>query len=168
VLYSISTASQPAWAIWKVAVTGEREPTPIVQREFNSFDGRLSPDGQWLAYTGFDTGAQEVYVQRVSGGDKRQISHGGGVHARWTQNGRELVYWAIPGGVASVGLDTAGSQLRIGDAATLVATRILALFDSRSHYDVTRDGQRFLLRQPLGAQHPAVTVMVNWREKLKK
>ncbi len=167
-LYSISTSSQPAWAVWKVGVGDEAKSVPILRRDFNSFDGRLSPDGQWIAYTAFETGAQEVYVQRFGGGDKRQISRGGGAHPRWTENGRELVYWAVPGGVANVDLETSGSQLRIGTTRTLIATRILALFDSRSQYDVTRDGQHFLLRQPLGGKPPAVTVMVNWTEKLRK
>ena len=51
---------------------------------------------------------------------------------------------------------------------THTPTPILNLIDGRTHYDVTRDGQHFLLRQPAGAKPPAITVMVNWTEKLKK
>jgi hypothetical protein len=109
-----------------------------------------------------------VYVQRSTGGDKKQMSRGGGAHPRWTADGREVVYWAVPAGVAGVDLETSKSPLRIGSPKTLIATPILPLFDSRSHYDVMRDGQHFLLRQPAGARPPAITVMVNWTAKLKQ
>jgi Tol biopolymer transport system component len=154
--------------MWKVASGGEAKPVPILQGESNFYGGRLSPDGQWMAYLSYETGAPEVYVQRSTGGDKKQMSRGGGAHPRWTADGRGLVYWAVPAGVASVDLETSGSPLRIGSPKTLIATPILPLFDSRSHYDVTRDGQHFLLRQPAGAKPSAITVMVNWTEKLKK
>ena len=90
------------------------------------------------------------------------------VFARPSSGRCALVYWADRGGVAGVDLETAGSQLRIGSLRTLIATPILGLFDSRPHYDVTHDGQAFLLRQSAGGKPPAITVMVNWTEKLKK
>jgi hypothetical protein len=42
------------------------------------------------------------------------------------------------------------------------------LIDGRPHYDVTRDGERFLVRQLAGPHVPEMTVMINWTEKLKK
>jgi hypothetical protein len=45
---------------------------------------------------------------------------------------------------------------------------ILTLVATRTHWDITRDGRRFLLRQPAGVEQPAFTVILNWPEKLKQ
>jgi hypothetical protein len=47
----------------------------------------------------------------------------------------------------------------------VVSLPVATLNDSRSHYDVTRDGQRFLLRQPAGAPRAPVNVVVNWTQR---
>ncbi len=169
VIFSLMTATVPHNTTWVLPITGDRRPFPVLPSSVESGGARFSPDGRWIAYCSRETGAYEVYVQRfMAPGDKKQISHGGASHPRWTSNGRELVYWVVPGGVASVGLDFSGTSLRVGLPKTLISTPILTLIDGRTHYDVTRDGKRFLLRQPAGAQRPAITVMINWMEKLKR
>jgi len=168
VLYNISTQLHPGWAVWKAAVGGGATPVPILQDAFNFYGGRLSPDDRWIAYSSFESGGPEVYVQRFTGGDKKQVSRGGGAHPRWTADGRSLVYWKDRGGIAGVDVETAGSSLRIGPLKTLIATPVLGLFDSRPHYDARRDGRGLLLRQPAGNKPPAITVMVNWMEKWQK
>jgi hypothetical protein len=45
---------------------------------------------------------------------------------------------------------------------------ILTRFDSRPHEAVTHDGKYFLLRQPVGATPRAITVIVNWSEKVEQ
>jgi hypothetical protein len=45
--------------------------------------------------------------------------------------------------------------------------RISALVDSRSHYAVNPDGQRFLLRQADGVPGPAVRMILNWPAMLR-
>ncbi len=83
---------------------------------------------------------------------KQQISTGGGVHPRWTADGRELVYWAVPRGIDAVSFEATGSTFRVGPRRTLVQTAVLSLIDARTHYDITRDGKRLLVRQPAGPQ----------------
>jgi Tol biopolymer transport system component len=168
VVFDLMTATVPHNTTWALPLAGDRRPFPVLPNNFESGGARFSPDSQWIAYSSRETGAYEVYVQRfMAPGDKKQISHGGAAHARWTSKGRELVYWFVPGGVASVDLEVSGRSLRVSVPKTLISTPILNLIDGRTHFDVTRDGQRFLLRQPAGTQHPAITVMVNWTEKLK-
>jgi serine/threonine protein kinase/Tol biopolymer transport system component len=169
VVFSLMTATVPHNTTWVLSLAGDRRPFPVLPSGFESHGARFSPDGQWIAYTSRETGDYEVDVQRfMAEGDKKQVSRGGGSHPRWTSDGRELVYWALSGGVASVDLGVSGTSLRVGVPKTLISTPILNLIDGRTHYDVTRDGRRFLLRQPAGPQRPAITVMVNWTEKLKK
>jgi serine/threonine-protein kinase len=169
VVFSLMTAAVPHNTTWVLPLGGDRRPIRVLPGSIESHGARFSPDGRWIAYGSRETGNYEVYVQRfMASGDKKQISHGGAAHPRWTSDGRELAYWVVPGGVASVNIDVSGTTLRVGVPKALISTPILTLIDGRTHYDVTRDGRRFLLRQPAGAQRPAISVMVNWTEKLKK
>jgi hypothetical protein len=89
------------------------------------------------------------------------------VHPRWTADGRELVYWTPPRGIESVAFDGTGSTFHVGPPRALVQAAVLSLIDTRTHYDITRDGKRLLLRQPAGPQEAGLSVILNWTAKLK-
>jgi hypothetical protein len=112
----------------------------------------------------------DIFVERYPGGSLRQqVSTGpGGVHPRWTTTSRgiELVYWVPPGGIVSTALSLGDNGIQIGPTHTLVDQPVLTLIDSLPHYDVTRDGQRLLVRQPAGPQRPGIRVIANWAAKL--
>jgi Tol biopolymer transport system component len=155
--------------VCSVEVGGAHKVAPMVTTPLRQTDVRYSPDGRWIAYGSYETGQTEIYLQRLEPpGEKILISQGGGAHPRWVSGGRELVYWAFPGGVKAVDLDFTGPRPRVGEAKTLVSSPVLSLMDSRTQFDVTRDGRRLLVRQPAGGERPAITVIVNWIEKLRK
>ncbi len=89
-----------------------------------------------------------------------------GSHPRWT-NGNELVYWAPPGGILSNELSMTDQEIRVGATRTLVSQPVLSLIDARTHYDITRDGKRILVRQPAGPPSRGIRVIVNWPAKLR-
>ena len=107
-------------------------------------------------------------VRRLADGTSKQISNGGGVHPRWARHGKELVYWASPGGIFSHELSTTSSGITVGPRRPLVDHPVLSLIDGRTHYDITRDGQRVLVRQPAGPQGPGIKVILNWTSKLRR
>ena len=131
---------------------------------------RFSPDGRWIAYTSSqESGAYEVWVRAYPGGGQRtQVSVGGGHNAVWSPDGRELFYrdgdrfYALP--------------VRLGP--TFSAERPRPLFTgpyldggvySAPVYDVTRDGRRFLVVQ-VGDEERAPRrfhLAQNWSEELK-
>jgi dipeptidyl aminopeptidase/acylaminoacyl peptidase len=155
-------------SVWALPLFGDRKPVQVVDARFAPYAAHISPDGQWLAYASMETGRYEVYVRRFPGpGQKQQISIDGGAHPRWTAYGRELVYWAVPRGIEAVSFEASGSTFRIGPRRTLVQPAVLSLIDARTHYDITRDGRRLLLRQPAGPQEAGLSVILNWTEKLK-
>jgi hypothetical protein len=41
------------------------------------------------------------------------------------------------------------------------------LIDARTAYDITRDGERILVRQLVGPPSPGIRVIVNWTSRLK-
>src|ERR1700733_5092119 len=70
----------------------DRKAAPFLRTPFYEV-GWFSPDGRWIAYNSNESGRYEVYVQPYPGpGGKWQISTDGGMDARWTANGRELIY----------------------------------------------------------------------------
>jgi eukaryotic-like serine/threonine-protein kinase len=123
---------------------------------FHQGTPRFSPDGRWLAYTAKETGRDEVYVQPYPGpGGKWQISTEGGTEPAWNPNGQELFY---RGGTLSGSILRSGKMMAV-DIATqpsfsastprvLFAGDYLPATELITNYDVSRDGQRFLMVQP--------------------
>ena len=124
----------------------------------------VSPNGRWIAFNSDETGRWEVYVAtfpEFSG--KRQISNNGGVQPLWRQDGRELFYLSPQGQLVAV-------QIRADAVATVEASVPRVLFQTGlnpspalGEYAVTRDGQRFLVVDPVGGKSQAITLLLNWR-----
>ncbi len=105
---------------------------------------RFSPDGRWLAVTSNETGQSEIYVMDFPGGTRRQrISSDHGHTPRWRRDGKELFYVAGDGSVMSVDLGN-GQDLQAATPKRLFHVNF-RLSSNEPLYDVTGDGQRFLV-----------------------
>ncbi|MDQ5856733.1 MAG: protein kinase [Acidobacteriota bacterium] len=141
----------------------------VLSGAFNEFGARLSPDGRWLAYQADESGVWEVFVRSFpEAGFRRQVSTGGGSQPRWRGDGRELFYVSDDRKIISVDVRT-GTELETGTPHPLFQTRILPLVEARNHYDVSADGQRFLVnsRRLEDATLP-IHVVVGWAPKKRK
>ncbi|HVN76415.1 MAG TPA: protein kinase, partial [Thermoanaerobaculaceae bacterium] len=131
----------------------------------------LSPDGHWTSFDSSESGQQEVYVQPLAGGPKRQVSIGGGQMAVWRQDGAELFYVARDGMLMSVALRTSGSSLEVGEPQPLFLLELAGsgeISDPRHPYDVSPDGQRFLvIRRAPDAEPDGAVVVTNWTALLR-
>jgi Tol biopolymer transport system component len=132
---------------------------------------QFSPDGKWVAYSSFETGKWEVYVTSFPGArGKWQVSTGGGEQPRWRGDGKELFYLSSDYKVMAVPVTT-GANFDAGSPAALfqVATREPISTNDQFAYDVTRDGQRFLIITPVKQVVVApMSIVLNWLAKLKK
>jgi hypothetical protein len=135
---------------------------------------QISPDGRWAAYNSNETGRMEVYVARFPNpSGRRLISNGGGSYARWRGDSQELFYYAADGRIMAVPI-SGTTTLEIGTAIPLFNARLLGgpamVTGFRAQYDVTANGQRFLLNVPVDKtpDFPAITVVLNWTAGLKK
>jgi len=157
------------WSTWALPLFGDRKPILVIDDQFNPYGAHLSPDGRWLAYDATEVDQFEVFVRRFPDGTpKKQVSHGGGVHPRWTRDGKELVYWKPGRGILAHDFSVTATDIVVGSARTLLDRPVLSLIDARTHYDITRDGQRLLVRQPFGPPRPGVRVLLNWTSKVAK
>jgi hypothetical protein len=161
--------------VMALALTNSADPIRIVATPAFEKSGRVSPDGRWIAYQSDDTGDFQIYVQPFPGpGTAMRVSTTLGNHPQWRGDGRE-VFWmgpdpkGVPATVFSAALTFDGDSLRAAAARVVLPlhVRISPLIDSRSHYVVAPDGQRFLLRQVDGLPGPAVKMILNWPELLK-
>ena len=133
----------------------------------------VSPDGRWLAYTTAQPSAGEVVVQAFPGpGSRAQISAGGGHNPAWSADGRTLYYLRSTeaAGSAVVAVETiASSWLNAGKPRELFRRPENQRCGNTRCFDVTADGQRFLLRDRTTVRRESVTRMdlvLNWAATL--
>jgi Tol biopolymer transport system component len=172
-ILSFRTVEKTRWDVWALPLTGERQPYPLLNSEFDEYRAQLSADGHWLAYVSDESGSYEVYMQPFTadgklGGAKQRISTSGGNHPRFRRDGRELFYVAADGQMMAVALKPSGATFEFEPPKALFKTRMLTgLIQSGIEYDVTADGQRFLIGTQVGEPSP-VSVILNWTAGVKK
>jgi hypothetical protein len=78
-----------------------------------------------------------------------------------------MFYMTAGGRMMAVGVHATGSDFQFDQPHMLFQTRPIP--ESWNLYDVSPDGQRFLLNLPLEWSSAApITVVTNWTEKLKE
>jgi Tol biopolymer transport system component len=146
-----------------------RKAQPFLRTPFNESASRFSPDGRWLAYISNESGRYEIYVQPYPGpGGKWQISTEGGTEPIWNPNGRELFYRS---GDKMMAVEIATqSGFAAGKPRMLFEGPYLPTPGTIPNYDVTPDGQRFLMLKPIeqAAGPTQINVVLNWFEELKR
>jgi eukaryotic-like serine/threonine-protein kinase len=145
-------------------------PSSFLFNETSEGVGAVSPDGKWLAYESQDSGSAEVYVQPngipSNSKSRRRVSAGGGYSPRWRRDQAEIYYLAASGDLMSVTVRRAESGPEFDGARALFRTRLLS--KTRNSFDVSPDGQTFLMNLPLeDATSSPITVVTNWTGKLK-
>jgi serine/threonine protein kinase/Tol biopolymer transport system component len=166
-LVFVSTKPRGAQGIF-VLRRDQRDQAPV-ETGFGEGGPALSPDGRWIAFVSAESGRNEIYVGRFpGGGEKVTISTGGGNEPVWSRNGKELFYRS---GDAMMAVDVAtGPVFNAGKPRRLFEKHFepsLALWPA---YDVSSDGQRFLMVKRLDQDDPPtqINVVTNWFDELKR
>jgi Tol biopolymer transport system component/tRNA A-37 threonylcarbamoyl transferase component Bud32 len=152
--------------------TGDGTARMAVGTPADEQSGAVSPDGRWLAYLSDEGGPYQVYVRPfLREGGRWLVSTGAAGSPLWASS-TELVY----PDQASTSLMAATLQF---DGSVRV-TRRERLFEldgyagvygySFPEYDVSRDGQRFLMLRRSGAtgRTAAPIVVLNWFEEVRR
>ena len=166
--------------IWAQDLIGKGEPRKITGAYPSTGGADISPDGRWIAYHSGERGEFEVYVDAYPGpGPRFQVSTGGGGSPIWRADGRELFYARPSGGGPARGSTvvdimavsvTTQPALSFGVARQLFSGPFSTNAPARG-WDVTGDGQRFLLLQPRVSPPDLInqiTIVENWIEELRR
>jgi len=155
--------------LWQLPLQGDRKPVVLFKTPFNESDGRISPDGHWIAYDSDESGRSEVYVQSFpQPGLKRRISREGGEHPEWRLDGRELYYLAPASGqrwkLMAVHAQASSSGFTASEPELLFETpRFGGLIGVGSAYAPFGNGDRFLLNVVADETKPrGITLILNW------
>ena len=121
-------------------------PKPLVATSFRERSPSLSPDGKWLAYASDETGRFEVFVRPFPDAQsaKWQVSTDGGSSPHWSVRGNELFYLDAANEMQSAHVTTSPS-FGIVSKERLFSASGYFLSPWAQAYDVTPDGQRFLM-----------------------
>jgi hypothetical protein len=162
-----------AFDLMVLALAG-RQTSPLLNSPSDERNASISPDGRWIAYDANPTGRSQVYVRPFPNvrAAEYHIADNGRTPL-WAPNGRELFFVSgstmmaaaiqfVPGfRVASITpLFEAGSRIVDG--------RLLG--NTARTFDVSRDGQRFLMMKDAptdGPPPPAIVVVQNWFNELQ-
>jgi serine/threonine-protein kinase len=126
---------------------GPAEPVSLLATRFDEYSPMISPDGRWLAYVSDESGRDEVYVQPFPEGAGRwTISTGGGREPVWSPDGRELFYRR--GNTVMAVAVTATPAFQAGRPEVLFQGRFQQGVYGSHGYDISPDGQRFLMVEP--------------------
>jgi Tol biopolymer transport system component len=131
---------------------GERQAIPYLKSKFGVSHGQFSPDGKWVAYASNESGRWEVYVSSFPApGGNWKISSAGGSEPRWRSDGKEVFYLASDGKLMAATVNE-GPPFEAGVAAALFQTRRRERISATDlfSYDVSADGQRFLVNTDVG------------------
>ena len=165
----VEQSPETGYDLWVLPLEGERKPVPYLQTEFNEVMGQFSPDGRWVAYVSNESGRGEIYVQPYpADGGKWQVSTDGGRQPRWRADGKELFYLTADDRVMAAEIE-AGETFQPGVPHMLFrAPGVNPLLpDNFYHYDMSDDGQRFLIDVAAEeSQQSPVTIVLNWQAEL--
>jgi hypothetical protein len=162
---------------WVLPLEGDRKPIPFPRTGLTEGSGQFSPDGRWVAYMSDESGRPEVYVRpfladsngrSLEAGGKWLISNGGGFYPHWRADGKELYYNDPLLRIVAVDV-SASPGFKAGVPEPLFPSSIANPFAFSAQWDVTPDGERFLISAPtLQSARAPFTVVSNWPALLSK
>jgi len=165
--YVLARKERELWYL----TTSDWRAQPLLQTQFLIRNAQFSPDGKFVAYSSSETGTWEVYVSPFPAfNSKWQVSRSGGEEPRWRSDGKELFYLAPGGSMMSVEVKT-GAGFESGVPNALFPTHLrqpISAMDFFS-YDVTGDGQKFLVNSKLDTSSAApLSIILNWPSEMQK
>ena len=161
------TAAQGFSDVYTLSMEGEQASEVLLGEDYDEDMFAVSPDGRWLAYTSDETGQSEVYVRPYPNIDdyKVRVSADLGDTPRWGPEGQELFYRR---GTTLMVLSVETAQEFVpGVPEELFTVNTLG---GHSSYDVSLDGQRFVMIKPGDTEEaaPHIIVVQNWFEELNR
>jgi Tol biopolymer transport system component len=157
--------------LWLLPLAGDRRLIPFLNTAEREYDGQFSPDGRWIAYVSEANGPRHVYVAGVAPGaidkgptSKWQVSTAPGFLPRWRGDGRELYYLGVDNRMMAAAVSVRDGALAIESVRPLFSVNAQL---SGGAYDVSPDGQRFLVNTLSDEVQAPMSLVANWQSLIR-
>ena len=145
-------------SVLAISVSGEPKMTRLNSSPIRMDQSQVSPDGHWIAFQSVAPDSVNVYVAEFpSFTGVRQVSIARGSQPRLRRDGKELFY---------IDDDMAMMSVAVGNGTFATPRPLFKVSrpnaDGSSQYDVTADGQRFLIVEPRQPPRDMFTFLLNW------
>jgi serine/threonine protein kinase/dipeptidyl aminopeptidase/acylaminoacyl peptidase len=153
--------------IWYLDPKDKAKPVPFLQTSASELDGKLSPNGKWIAFLSDESGVLELYLASFPSRENKRPISAGGVNSQgrsaihWRGDGKELFY--VSGGqLMAAPVRNTESSIEVGKSQKLFAI-------ASPEYSVTADGSRFLVPITVADKDaPPITLILNWHPERGK
>jgi eukaryotic-like serine/threonine-protein kinase len=159
--------------VW-IADVAKRTFQPFLKNGFAQWGTAFSPDCKRIAFVSLESGRPEVYVQTFEStpaphvvGERRLVSSDGAWLVRWRGDGRELFYVGLDNQLHAVPVQ---GPLEFGEPKALFPIPGVSQYSTTRdfQFDVSPDGQRFIMPTTGSIPPPPFTVIENWQEKFRR
>ena len=162
----IRQTSETSGDVYVLDLDGDGQPRPVVSKTAYEGGAQFSPDGRWIAYASDESGEMQVYLRPYPGPDQKvPVSTQGGTQPLWNRNGKELFYRNV-NKMMAVDVTTSPTVV-VSEPRQLFEQRYAFLTSTIPNYDISADGQRFVMvKDESGSGR--LNVVLNWTEELKR
>jgi eukaryotic-like serine/threonine-protein kinase len=154
--------------VWLLPPEPDAAPHPLLAEAFDERDGRISPDGQWIAYVSLESGKPQVSVRSIAGPPMRKlIAADGGDQPVWRRDGSELFYVDPDGHLQSVAVRWDRRRTPVFGLPQKLNIPPIGRGHWGTPYDVSRDGSLiYFLRRNDDPPPREIHVITGWRALL--
>jgi serine/threonine-protein kinase len=171
IIFQRSFHPQTGWDVMLLSLVGDRKLQPLLNSPANESRGELSPDGRWLAYVSTEDGPPGIFVRSFQGPQGTWRISPSGTSAGdplWSPDGREVFYRDLDAEkLVAVDVET-GDEFAADTPRALFDDCYLGHIAYGRTYDITPDGQRFVMVKEMNPPPRRVAVVLNWFEELKR
>jgi serine/threonine protein kinase len=154
--------------LFLLSLTGARQSVPVASVNGASNSGAISPDGRSIAFSSNESGRSEVYVQQMPPAtSRRPVSVNGGSWPRWRRDGKELFFLSLDWKMMAADVNPTTSAVGIPHELFQTPISYVSVRNSAA-YDVSADGQRFLIYSTGQRADAPITVVLNWFTELQQ
>jgi serine/threonine-protein kinase len=163
----------PGIDVQVLELDAQRRATTLISTTYSERNAEISPDGRLIAYQSNESSDQnEVYVRPFPGVNEGrwQVSSGGGTQPLWRRDGKELYFVDPERRIVAVPIQqghtfVAGRPEVIADGSRVINPPSIV----GRMYDVSHDGQRFLIvKDPSAGQNQEIVVVQDWFEEVRR
>ena len=149
--------------LWILSEDGTADPFLVTPA--NERSAKFSPNGRYVAYESDESGENEVHIRDYPTGVRKWvISSGGGYAPAWSQDGKELFYRS---GEHLMAVEVESDPVfRASKPTTLF--KAPRAYGRHSIFDITPDGERFIMVRGDAAAFRELHVVLNWTDELER